>query len=99
MLEPLGSQARFEPAPGFRPPWGIALLGGIGLALLFAAVTAGARRWWRAGPRSCRPRAGHAVHPARIGRPPVLMGIGLAARPAGGGGVRTAATVAGLAWR
>ena len=42
VLEPLGSQARFEPAPGFRPPWAIAVAGGIGLAVLFVLLTAAA---------------------------------------------------------
>ena len=29
LVEPLGSQARYEPAPGFRAPWAIALGGGL----------------------------------------------------------------------
>ncbi|GAY08629.1 FtsX-like permease family protein [Pseudonocardia sp. N23] len=39
-LEPLGSQARFEPEPGFRPVWSLVLLGGIGTALVFSLVVA-----------------------------------------------------------
>ncbi|MCW0212090.1 MAG: ABC transporter permease [Pseudonocardia sp.] len=42
VLEPLGSQARFEPAPGFRPLWGLAVGGGVALAALFLLMTAGA---------------------------------------------------------
>jgi putative ABC transport system permease protein len=93
LLEPLGSLARFEPAPGFRPPWAIALLGGAALALAFvvttpvAALTA-ARRPRRAVPS--RSRLG-----SRLGRRPVLLaGLGLAWR---GGGLRAVATVAGVA--
>lgn len=98
MVEPLGSQARFEPAPGFRAPWAVALLGGVGLAVLFAAMTAGA-----AAMTAMRRPAAMAPLPAagytRLGRAPaVLMGLGLAWRgPRAAGGVRTTATVVGLA--
>ncbi len=93
MLEPLGSQARFEPTPGFRPPWGIAIVGGIGLAMIFAVITAGAALVAVRAPDRTASRAWEAV-PARIGRRPVLLaGLGLAWRS---GGLRTAATVAGL---
>lgn len=97
LLEPLGSQARFEPAPGFAPPWTIALLGGAGLALLFAAMTAGAAALVARRRTAVPPMP--ATHFARLGRlPAVLMGIGLAWRgPRAAGGVRTAATVVGLA--
>jgi hypothetical protein len=93
LLEPLGSLARFEPAPGFRPPWAIALLGGTGLALAFVVTTAAAAlltaRRARRGPSSTPNRLG-----SRLGRRPVLLaGLGLAWR---GGGLRAAATVAGV---
>ncbi|GAA4883472.1 FtsX-like permease family protein [Pseudonocardia benzenivorans] len=42
-LEPLGSQARFEPAPGFRPQWELVIIGGLGIGVVFlmtVAVTA-----------------------------------------------------------
>jgi putative ABC transport system permease protein len=94
LLEPLGSLARFEPAPGFRPPWGIAVLGGCGLAVAFVATTAGAAlaavRRWRRPASSPTGRFG-----TRIGRRPVLLaGLGLAWR---GGGLRLALTVTGVA--
>ena len=97
LVEPLGSLARFEPAPGFRPPWLIALLGGIGLALLFAALTAGAAALVTRRRAVVPPLP--ATHYTRLGRvPAVLMGIGLAWRgPRAAGGVRTTATVVGLA--
>ena len=97
LVEPLGSQARFEPAPGFRPPWTIALLGGTGLALLFAAMTAGAAAAVAARRPAVPPVP--ATNYARLGRlPAVLMGLGLAWRgPRSAGGTRTAATVVGLA--
>src|SRR5690606_1179279 len=44
-LEPLGSQARFEPVPGFRMPWAVLVAVGPVVALLFlggVALTAAA---------------------------------------------------------
>jgi putative ABC transport system permease protein len=95
--EPLGSLARFEPTPGFRAPWAVALLGGVGLAVVFVAMTAAAAAVV-AGDRPAitpLPSTGY----ARLGRAPsVLLGLGLAWRGArSAGGVRTAATVVGLA--
>jgi hypothetical protein len=96
LVGPLGSQARYEPAPGFRAPWAVALGGGLVLALLFVAMTAVAaavvarpRR-----PVTPLPSTGHAP----LGRwPAVLAGVGLAWRgPRSAGGVRTTATVVGL---
>jgi len=96
LLEPLGSQARFEPTPGFRPPWAVALGGGAVLALLFMAMTAGAAALV-ARPRRAVPPLPSGGH-APLGRwPAVLAGIGLAWRgPRSAGGVRTTATVVGL---
>lgn len=97
LVEPLGSQARFEPAPGFRAPWAVALGGGVLLALMFVAMTA------LAAAVVARPRRAVAPLPstghAPLGRwPAVLAGVGLAWRgPRSAGGVRTAATVVGLA--
>jgi len=97
LAEPLGSQARFEPAPGFRAPWAIALLGGAGLALLFVAMTAGAAAVVAARRRTVVPLPSTGYAP--LGRAPsLLLGLGLAWRgPRSAGGVRTAATVVGLA--
>ena len=96
LVGPLGSQARFEPAPGFRPPWAVALGGGLLLALLFAAMTAVAAAVV-ARPRRPVPPLPSGGH-APLGRwPAVLAGVGLAWRgPRSTGGVRTAATVVGL---
>ena len=97
LVEPLGSQARFEPAPGFRAPWAVALGGGVLLALMFVALTALAAAVVARPRRSVAPlpSTGHAP----LGRwPAVLAGVGLAWRgPRSAGGVRTAATVVGLA--
>ncbi len=96
LVEPLGSQARFEPAPGFRAPWAVALGGGLALALMFVAMTAVAAALV-ARPRRPVPPAPSSGH-APLGRwPAVLAGVGLAWHgPRSAGGVRTAATVAGL---
>jgi hypothetical protein len=97
LVEPLGSQARFEPEPGFRPAWSLALLGGVGLALLLAAMTAGAAALVAARRPALAPLP--AAGGAWWGRwPAVVLGLGLAWRgPRSGGGVRTAATIVGLA--
>jgi putative ABC transport system permease protein len=96
LIGPLGSQARFEPDPGFRAPWAVALWGGVALALLFAAMTAGAAAVVAAGRRSAD--AAPSSEYARFGRrPSVLLGTSLAWRgPRSPGGVRTTATVLGL---
>ena len=96
LVEPLGSQARYEPAPGFRAPWAVALGGGLALALMFVAMTAVAAALV-ARPRRPVPPAPSSGH-APLGRwPAVLAGVGLAWHgPRSTGGVRTAATVAGL---
>ncbi len=95
-IEPLGSQARFEPTPGFRAPWAVALGGGVAVALLFGAMTAVAAAVV-ARPRRPAPAVPSAGHSA-LGRwPAVLAGAGLAWRgPRSVGGIRTAATVVGL---
>ncbi len=91
LLEPLGSLARFEPTPGFRPPWAIALLGGVGLALAFLLTTTAAAL---ATVRRRRPTPSRSRLGGRLGRRPVLLaGLGLAWR---GGGLRAVATVAGI---
>jgi hypothetical protein len=95
-IGPLGSQDRFEPAPGFHAPWAVALGGGVVLALMFVAMTALAAAVVARPRRSVPPlpATGHAP----LGRwPAVLAGVGLAWRgPRSAGGVRTAATVVGL---
>ena len=89
-LEPLGSQARFEPTVGFRPQWALALVGGLVLALVFLALTAGAVLVaWRRGRET-------APEPARDPTPLVAAGealrrwpsLLLGARLARGAGVR-----------
>jgi putative ABC transport system permease protein len=49
-LEPLGSQARFEPDPGFRAPWLLAVGGALATVVVFSALVAGAVAL--AGPRT-----------------------------------------------
>ncbi|MBW0119561.1 hypothetical protein I4J48_30385, partial [Pseudonocardia sp. KRD-169] len=39
-LQPLGSQARFEPTPGHLAPWGVALVGALLLGVVFLLLTA-----------------------------------------------------------
>ncbi|MCE3555965.1 ABC transporter permease [Pseudonocardia sp. RS11V-5] len=79
-LAPLGSQARFEPEPGFRPQWALALAGGAALAALFLLVTAAAAAFaWRrralAVPEPAVPREGSlaAVVGGSLGRWPTLL--------------------------
>ena len=78
LLEPLGSQARFEPAPGFRMPWPVLLAVGPGTALLFlggVGLTAAAAA-------RARPPAVATHRPFPLGwarrRPALLVGIRLA---------------------
>lgn len=92
-LEALGSQARFEPTPGFLAPWGVALGGAALLAALFlllgALATAVAGR-----PRRSRPAVpGGGARWWLPRRPAVRVGISVA-----GGRVRrgVAGTVAVL---
>jgi putative ABC transport system permease protein len=96
LVEPLGNQARFEPTPGFRAPWAIALLGGAGLAVLFVVLTAVAAAVTAARRPTVTPLPSGGYAP--LGRvPSLLLGLGLAWRgPRASGGVRTAATVVGL---
>jgi putative ABC transport system permease protein len=96
LVEPLGSQARFEPTPGFRAPWTVALVGAVVLALLFLAMTAGAAAVVAGRRRTVTPLPSGGYAP--LGRAPsLLLGLGLAWRgPRSAGGVRTAATVVGL---
>ena len=94
LLEPLGSLARFEPAPGFRPPWVLALLGGTALGVAFVVTTASAALATARRGRSAAVASGGGLG-GRLGRRPVLLaGLGLAWR---GGGLRSAVTVAGVA--
>ncbi|RTL65689.1 MAG: ABC transporter permease [Pseudonocardiaceae bacterium] len=93
-LEPLGSQARFEPAPGFRPVWPLVVLGGIGTAVVFvlvvaiAAAIAGRRR-----AAAVPPVRAAAVNPFRRW-PAALLGMRLAMHGrVGRGGVPAVATV------
>lgn len=79
VLPPLGSQAAYEPDPGFRPPWALAAGGAVLLAAVFllltalAAVVAGLRV---PGVRRVVSRA-----PRWGGRAPaVVVGLGLALR-------------------
>jgi putative ABC transport system permease protein len=90
-LEPLGSQARFEPEPGFRPSWAIALGGGAGLAVLFVLLTAGAAAL--AGTHRRR-RARPVPQAAWGGRRPALV-LGVRMAWSGRGGVPAVATVIG----
>ncbi|GAA1846575.1 hypothetical protein GCM10009836_27690 [Pseudonocardia ailaonensis] len=74
-LEPLGSQARFEPVTGFRPQWTLALLGGLGLAVVFllCAAAAAAIAWRRAGASAAEPGSAEP-------RPSLLASVGAALR-------------------
>ena len=72
LVEPLGSQARYEPAPGFRPPWAVALGGGVALALLFVAMTAVAAAVVARPRRPVPPASGDRSRPAR----PLARGAG-----------------------
>jgi putative ABC transport system permease protein len=104
-LQPLGSQARFEPEPGFRAPWGVVVGGALATALAFLALVAVAAA---VAGRSARP----AVRPARphesawtgLG-PAALVGLRLAVRGHGravavsaGAAVAVAGIVAALAF-
>lgn len=84
LLEPLGSQARFEPAPGFRLPWPVLLTGGPLTALLFlSGVGIAAAAAGRSGARAAETRRPVPLAWARRW-PAALVGIRLAA-PGGRG--------------
>ncbi|MGD9988745.1 FtsX-like permease family protein [Pseudonocardia sp.] len=93
-LEPLGSQARFEPAPGFRPAWALAVLGAIGTAVVFVLVVAAAAAI--AGRRRAAvvpPVRAAAINPFRRW-PAAVLGMRLAMHGRlGRGGVPAVATV------
>ena len=80
LIEPLGSQARYEPDPGFRPPWVPAVAGTAAVAVVFLALVGLAAA---AAGRRDRPRT-HADRPVVMtwGRrwPPLLVGVRLALR-------------------
>jgi hypothetical protein len=90
-LDPLGSQARFEPAPGFRPPWLIAVGGALAVAVLFLLLTAVAVALAGRTRRAPAPPAGGRA--SVVAGRPALVGAGLALR--GRGGAAGAATVLG----
>jgi hypothetical protein len=85
-LEPLGSQARFEPTPGFRAQWGLAALGGLALTVLFllATVFAAALAWRASSPELPGPTRSGAFAEALRRWPAVLLG----SRLVGAGGRR-----------
>ena len=105
-LQPLGSQARFEPEPGFRAPWEVAVGGALATALAFLALVAVA-----AALAGRRARGARAARPARAGPPgpalgpEALVGLRLAVRGHGravgvsaGAAVAVAGIVAALAF-
>ncbi|GAA3222790.1 hypothetical protein GCM10017691_09220 [Pseudonocardia petroleophila] len=90
-LEALGSQARFEPTPGYLAPWGVALGGGALLAVLFVGLTVLATAV--AGRPRRAPQAAAAGPPWwRPGRPALRLGVALR-----GGHRRHAVAVLGAA--
>jgi putative ABC transport system permease protein len=99
LLEPLGSQARFEPEPGFRAPWAIAIGGGLGLAALFLLLTAvtAAVAGTRPAPRPSAATARGITWGRRW--PALLVGVRLAwrGRRGRGAGLPVTATVLGAA--
>jgi putative ABC transport system permease protein len=104
-LQPLGSQARFEPEPGFRAPWGVALGGALVTALVFLALVAAAAAiaGRRTGP-AARPARARGMSWTGLG-PEALVGLRLAVRGHGravalsaGAAVAVAGIVAALAF-
>ncbi|MFC5949699.1 FtsX-like permease family protein [Pseudonocardia lutea] len=99
-IEPLGSQARFEPDTGFRPVWGT-ILGGASVVLLcFLALAAGT------APLAGRAAVGRPLigrhRPARwaVRWPPLFVGLRLALRGRavpGSIGLPAAITATGIA--
>lgn len=79
-LEPLGSQVRFEPAPGFRPQWSLALGGGLAISVAFVLVTVltALVAWRTVGVEE----PGPAPRPSPVLRSPALL---LGSRLAGSG--------------
>ncbi|MFR9804005.1 FtsX-like permease family protein [Pseudonocardia sp. RS010] len=80
VLAPLGSQARFEPEPGFRPQWALAAAGGVALAAAFLLLTASTAAFaWRRralavpGPAEARPGSIAAAVRGSLGRWPTLL--------------------------
>lgn len=98
LVAPLGSQARFEPAPGFRPVWTYVVAGGAGIAVVVLALVAGAAAAAAAPGRPVAPLP-RSAGPRRLWRgPALLVGVRLAlrGRPSGGG-LPAPATVLGAA--
>lgn len=77
-LEPLGSQARFEPTPGFEPRWALALLGGAGIAATFLVVVAGTAAIAGMRPTAPVPQPRPTAAPWLRRWPTVLLGTRLA---------------------
>ena len=104
-LQPLGSQARFEPEPGFRAPWEVAVGGALVTALAFlalvavAAATAGRRARGPARPARPRGSAWTALGPATlVGLRLAVRGHGRAVAVSAGAAVAVAGIVAALAF-
>jgi putative ABC transport system permease protein len=105
LLQPLGSQARFEPEPGFRAPWWLAVGGALVTALAFLAlVAAAAAIVGRRSRPAARPARAHGSAWTGLG-PVALVGLRLAVRGHGravalsaGAAVAVAGIVAALAF-
>ncbi|MCW0212089.1 MAG: hypothetical protein OJJ54_01925 [Pseudonocardia sp.] len=101
LVEPLGSQARFEPAPGFRPQWDAVLLGGLAVGAVFAGLVAASASLAgrRVGARSSLGRRRQVDWTRRW--PALFVGLRLAMRgrgaPAGAVGMPTPVAAAGVA--
>jgi hypothetical protein len=100
-IEPIGSQARFEPQAGFRPEWTAVVLGAVGVVLVFLAA---------AGATAAVAGRGAVAPPVLIRRrsvrwavrwPAVFVGLRLGLRgrslPGGVSGVPSLAAAAGIA--
>ncbi len=104
-LQPLGSQARFEPEPGYRAPWDVALGGAAATALAFLALVAvAATLAGRSSGRAAGPVRARGAAWTGLG-PEALVGLRLAVRAHGrevalsaGAAVAVAGIVAALAF-
>lgn len=101
LLEPIGSQARFEPHGGFRADWPVVLLGVPAVVLVFLAAAAATAAWAGRGVATLPVLTRHRSVRWAVRWPALFVGLRLALRgralPGGASGLPTFAAAAGIA--